>query len=532
MTGTVTKTIGTTGRDYSTLQAWEDALPANLVTNDNNQIGECYNDSEFVSATNLLTISGETVDATHTITLRAASGQGFKDHASVQTNALRYDQGKGVGIRITGSYATGVTISVQRVTLSGLQISASGGGNNLAPVSNGAQANTVIDSCIVEASRVPALWSNATARNTLFVMRRSSVGYAADLSGSACYGLTIATPSDFTAGTAVFRADYGTHTFENCAFFGAGTLRNGTHGTATYTTCKCDSSIGSPPSGVTAATYNTALFTNITDATRDYKPPSGSALVDAGTTDATNMPLDIVGTSRPSGSSYDVGCWELVAGAGAQTLTPSGIASLEAFGTHQLNLAIAATGIASAEALGSHQLNLNISATGIATAEAFGADQLNFILLPTGIAGAEAFGTAIVIAGNAILASAIASAEAFGSDQLDFTLLQTGIASAEAFGSTVLLAGNFLLPAAIGSAEAFGSHTLLPGGVSISPSGIASLEAFGSHTLALASVQTLIITGIATGELFGSDIVSFGVGTVIAATEWIVRQRSTEWRGH
>ena len=92
----VVSSIGTTGRDYSTLQAWEDACPANLVTADQIWKGECYNDSEFTAK---VVISGQTTDATRYVWLTAAAGQSFQDHASARTNPLVYDQSKGVGVR-------------------------------------------------------------------------------------------------------------------------------------------------------------------------------------------------------------------------------------------------------------------------------------------------------------------------------------------------------------------------------------------------------------------------------------------------
>ena len=43
-------------------------------------------------------VSGITTDSTRYVWLTAASGQSFIDHANVRTNALIYDQSKGVGI--------------------------------------------------------------------------------------------------------------------------------------------------------------------------------------------------------------------------------------------------------------------------------------------------------------------------------------------------------------------------------------------------------------------------------------------------
>jgi hypothetical protein len=92
---------------------------------------------------------------------------------------------------------------------------------------------------------------------------------------------------------------------QNCAFFGVTAVKTG-GATPTYTTCLTN--VASPPSGCTTTTYNTSAFVNITNATRDYRIPSGSALIGAGTVDSINAAFDIVGT--PRGATNDVGCWQ------------------------------------------------------------------------------------------------------------------------------------------------------------------------------------------------------------------------------
>ncbi|MBU0777838.1 DNRLRE domain-containing protein [Patescibacteria group bacterium] len=112
----------------------------------------------------------------------------------------------------------------------------------------------------------------------------------------------------------------------------------------------------------------------------------------------------------------------------------------EAFGTLSINQWIQSiTGIASAEAFGTTFMNVkqSISLAGaIASLEAIGSHQLNLWLHPSAIASLEAHGTP-VIAGPISSAGAIASLEAFGTAQLNmFIHLSTfGIASAETFGS-------------------------------------------------------------------------------------------------
>ena len=211
--------------------------------------------------------------------------------------------------------------------------------------------------------------------------------------------------------------------------------------------------------------------------------------------------------------------------AALQTLTPGGIASAEAIGSLQANLALAASGIATAEALGSPQANLAISASGIATAEALGTlktilyllpgaissgeglgePQVNLRLAPASISSAEAIGAAALamyLKPNAItslealgtpsmlmkiIASAIASAEAVGTPELKLLLAMTGIESAEAIGSPSL---SFkLYPGGIASDEALG-EVLVFVPQRLLPDGIASAEALGTLLLIRQSVIT------------------------------------------
>lgn len=142
--------------------------------------------------------------------------------------------------------------------------------------------------------------------------------------------------------------------------------------------------------------------------------------------------------------------------------------------------------ITSGEAVGSHILTpgpVTVSPSGIASAEAFGTARLDLNIGPAGaIASAEAFGTDVITPGAV-------------------TISPTGIVSAEALGTPVV-GGDIAGAGGIGSAEAFGAPTISVGPVTISPSGIPSAEAFGSDTitggvvLGSSSTTRLIMTGV------------------------------------
>ena len=320
MPTTVTKTIGT-GGDYTTLQSWEDASPANLVTSDQIWRGECFNQEFFSSSAGLLNVSGSTTDATRYKELTTYAGASFVDNASVQTNALRYNASNGAGIR--NSYAWGGPVSVNEsyFRISKLQIAA---GNGV--VFNGtATTGLVIDKCIFENSSTvnEALKTIGvcTVKNSLMVQRSTST-CAALSNGTNAYNCTFVRTGSSTGN--IFTGSYGTSTLQNCAFFGGATTLAGGSTSKTYVTCYTDTA--SPPSGCTTVAYDTSTgsgFENKTDSTRDFRIKTGSALIGVGTTDATNAATDIVGTSRPQGTGYDVGAWELVSG--AATHTASGV---------------------------------------------------------------------------------------------------------------------------------------------------------------------------------------------------------------
>ncbi len=180
-----------------------------------------------------------------------------------------------------------------------------------------------------------------------------------------------------------------------------------------------------------------------------------------------------------------------------QTISEAGaIASLEAFGTHQLNFTIFPSGIASLESIGTAILAGPITVSGIASLEAFGTHRLDFTILPSGITSLEAFGTHII--SITISPTGIASLEAFGTHRLDFTITITGITSLEAFG-TAIAAGPITVDTGIASLEAFGTHRL---DFTMLPSGITSLEAFGTHQLNF----TILPSGVASLEAFGTSV--------------------------
>ncbi len=312
---TIIQSIGISGRDFSTLKAWRDALPANLVTDGNSYIGQCYNDSEFTESTQLL--FNQTTDSTHTITLTTAIGQSFRDNIGVRTNALTYNQTNGVAFTSTTSSGATLNLQTSFMTISNLQIKSPNDNISSIAVLSG---NVVINDCIIQGTENGnTLLFNTTGSVKISNCLIYSPGADAktptllyNYYTTSAYFCTFVGSSDHHAEFVLFD-DTGlgeSGIFENCAFFGANTFIGGASHTPSFTTCATD--LASPPAGITGSlTYN-SQFIGTTSSTPDFRLKVGTDLRNVGTDDYTNGSVDISGVIRPQGIISDIGCWESI----------------------------------------------------------------------------------------------------------------------------------------------------------------------------------------------------------------------------
>ncbi len=300
-----------TTMDYSTLQAWEDAAPANLVTDDKRWIGECYDQGEFTGATQLLDINGITVDATRYVILRCATGASFRDKG--RSSALYYNSSNGVAIRSTGGYLNGVIrCRVDYTQLRGLQLKSSATSTQTFYNELNAQQHIVVDGCLMEGAATggfgPSIRVQGTWTNCLIVSLSTGTG-ACNGVGTAIkmYGCTIVAPNAAT-GRAFTDGGYaGSPTFQNCAFFGFATVTDAGSPSGSYNATDL-SSVGFGTNNQVSLTF----ANQFTSSTNDFRAISTGSLDLNGTPDLTNLPVDISNTAR-SASTPTIGCWEFVA---------------------------------------------------------------------------------------------------------------------------------------------------------------------------------------------------------------------------
>lgn len=317
MPTTVTSTIGA-GGDYSTVQAWEDAAPADLVAADQVWEGQCFN-QEFTGGP-VVAIAGSTTDATRYKHLTAAPGASFMDNANVRTNALRYNASNGAALNNTsGGYAAAIRVQEGHFKVTRLQLMSlreainHDSGVGYINIENCICASSNISNPILNLSR-----GNSRVVNTL-VHRTSGTASHTIIQGFGrltFINLTLANASNASPGAFGIAQSYPSScVMTNVAVFGCTTAISSV---ASTTSTNCFTSQASPPSGWTQVAYDTTTgsgFEGTTSSAPDYRIKSTSALRDAGATDAANAPADITGLARPQGASYDVGAWEFGAAA-------------------------------------------------------------------------------------------------------------------------------------------------------------------------------------------------------------------------
>lgn len=311
MPTTVTNTIGTSSRNYSTLQAWEDACPANLVTDDKIWRGECYNDSEFTTAgNNLLSMGGITTDSTRYLELTAASGQSFADHANKTTNALDYNQSYGVAIRTTGSYGNGAVGLNSYARLSRVQIKADA--SNSYTLDCG--GNNRITGCIIR---------NAASSANKPIVFFSSSDHLINCLLIGAAGLQVqGTPTLHNCtvignGGTAFQCSYGaTVVATNTAVYNFTSMIGGSGGFTSGSNYN-STDLSAPTNWGANSQASKTFSSQFQNTTTDFRTKSTADLVGAGTREQTyTADLDIIGSARSTTVPW-IGAFEIAAGGGA-----------------------------------------------------------------------------------------------------------------------------------------------------------------------------------------------------------------------
>lgn len=510
MTTTVVKSIGTAGRDYSTLQSWEDACPVNLVTVDQIWKGECYNDSEFTigGSSNYFTISGQTTDATRYVWLTTAAGQSFLDSAGKLTNAMRYNQANGVGFKtITTGYTAGMQISANYTRIENIQAyydsNYSGGWEFFKITGSGC----LVQNCILQ-TRKPdgrSIGLGATTKlvNVLCIAAGTSAnnyGVASGNVGNELHNVTFVRPSDLAAATTQgvgFSYSYYPLCVNVAVFGWNGGFKGVMSSYPAGSDYNCTDGASAPgANSLTGKTFS-SQFQTVTDAAKDFRVKAGSDLINAGTPDATYTGgLDIIGQTR-SATAPTIGAWEFI----TSGINLAGAASGVASGAGSLSTGIAAVGSEASIASVSGALTTSIALIGaeLTVATASGSMTTNIGL--AGSSASIATASANLTAGNGLSGGAVANATASGALSSNITL--SGAAIAQALAQ----AGLSTQIKAAGSAV---GNTSGQGGLSTQINAAGAVADVATAQGALGTV--IVLTGAALGVAQASGVLTITAG--------------------
>ncbi len=319
MTVSVIKTDAS--EDYSTIQAWEDACPADITaggTNENWE-GELFNE-EFLNTEGRTVFGGITTDATHKLILRPVSGGGFADNADPTSDALRYQPTLGASIKNTSGYVTVLDFggsSAVRTAFEGVQIQSTSATSILITNPSHTQPIT-LDGCILDYGRTgsnififttsgdDSELNNCVLINT--ITNRGISGRGATLNFCTFYGTS--------TGSHVI-GSYGVFNFNNCLFLGAPDFQGATQ------VHLVDFSVTDLASWESSTATNSVLNATASD---EIENDSGSASTvdlrakaggdsDGGGTSISGITTDIYGQTR-DGSTPTVGAFEIISAAG------------------------------------------------------------------------------------------------------------------------------------------------------------------------------------------------------------------------
>lgn len=306
MPTTTVKTIGPSG-DYTTLQAWEDAAPADLVASDVIWEGQIQSGASFSGSGAQLTVSGSTTDATRYKHLTVAAGGSFADNSA---NVLRYNEAQGAYIKSTGGYLTCITATENYFRLSRVQVFTDDTSSNSASITG---TGSRIERCIIRGKKTLLTMAGSLYNSLLESYSPGGITSPALVLNGACTvaNVTVLCPGSTATAAKGIVQNYATATVTNVAIAGFGTDFD-KHGPSSVTWANCfgGTSTAAYTGVTTGLAFSTATFAAVASGSLNAKLVTGSALVDAGSTVAASTP-DIFGTTR---TTYDVGLHELGGG--------------------------------------------------------------------------------------------------------------------------------------------------------------------------------------------------------------------------
>lgn len=342
---TVTKSIGATARDYSTITLWEaDLDDAAIYSASDDAVGECYNDNPFDEA---VTINGGGTVGLNLATLSVASGERHDGTAGTGARMLATDDiyllfldGPSSGYEIewfefdangyfSGSANYGViggndsgapVLDVRNCLAHG--VATTGWGKHANGIVSGWSSDHTATNCVV----YDLASTNAVSNGKGIGSRHAGGGLHKHYN---CTVHDVTTGS--SSGVGFNQNGSSSCTSQNCISTGCDTDFDITNGTLSY-----DASSDATATGTGSITSITTAdqYVSTVGGSEDLHLKAGSDCIDAGTdlgTTPTGVNIDINGRDRDAeADTWDIGAHEFIAAAATTTsvgwtrsLTPS-----------------------------------------------------------------------------------------------------------------------------------------------------------------------------------------------------------------
>ena len=272
-----------------------------------------YDQDDQTPDTSNVGLNGATTDATRYV--RVFTPGGGTESINDQRHSGIYDTNKSL---IAGPNSSGgiIRFGDNYIRLNGLQVrnttDANANAHGIAFDFGGA-TNGLIDKCIVAGSTAGTgihlvdSAATATIKNTVVFQIGTAAATCEGIYAENCTSLDIYNCSVFGFDDGIER-DAGTVTVTNTVSFGN---TDDFDGTMTISNCASDDGDGSNPQTLDSDSNYVNEFTDVT--TFDFSIVAGGVCEDNGTDlSGSGVTDDIIGTSRPQNSVYDIGAFELV----------------------------------------------------------------------------------------------------------------------------------------------------------------------------------------------------------------------------
>ncbi len=318
--------------DYTSLSAWGTAIPQTLTSN---IVGLIWNDGVITTTagTNFLVLGvngSPRTTGSYTITLTAAPGESFRDTLKGSNTALAANSANGVCFQLpsTAGNTNYFDIYDGPIIFDGLQFIDPCSTSKSSIINTNSGVTLTISHCIVDGypqdngtTTISGFGGPVHLSNTLLI-DRTATGSGGVMINSADSNTSSAVVNNTfirinpTNGTEDFAVAYNVNNaavpVRNNIFVGYTYPVGGQNNLAQVDHCIMTSTTVGYATDNGNNVYSITASSQFVSATTDFRLIAGSAALNAGVTDTTDVPLsdDIIGYSRPQGTAWSIGAAE------------------------------------------------------------------------------------------------------------------------------------------------------------------------------------------------------------------------------